>query len=581
MDDDDQTALVTRSGRGDLPVSPWAGAGLADGGPDGSSAAAAAGLASLSFIVAAIRRRTRFWCVAAAIGLILGAGLYLARPPAYTATTEALLTLGPNEDPATAIDTDVALAQSQPVAAIALHQLGLRESISTLLGSYTATPVTNRVIEIAVKAPSSGEAVRNANAVMAAFLQVRANQLAGYQRLLSRSLDIGVTQGKAQVAAITSRVNALTANPASAARPQKLNDLQLQLLQAQSTLASLEQSTLGTRQSTESATDLAIRASYVIDTATPVAHSRKKTFLLYVLTGLAAGLAAGMGFVVVEALTSQRLRWRDDIAGALDAPVRLSVPRVRLHRLLPGRAGLATASNPDVQRIARHLGGLIDDRVDAALAVVPVGRPDVAALALVALARARASQGKRVIVADLWPGAPAARLLGVTEPGIHPARTPDTRLAVAIPQHGDIAPAGPLLQAVAPPRLVSSDSAPSAGDLDAGYSSGDVLLTLAALDPMTGAEHLATWAADVVVVVTAGQSTWTRVRAVSEMIRLAGARLISAVLVGADKTDESPGMTRPASAGPDLRAAHDSSRAEASRMLAAADLDSGAEPPVR
>ena len=53
-------------------------------------------------------------------------------------------------------------------------------------------------------------------------------------------------------------------------------------------------------------------------------------------------------------------------------------------------------------------------------------------------------------------------------------------------------------------------------------ASADLLLTLVTLDPSLGAEHLATWAASAVVVVTAGRSSWARINAVGEMIRLAG-----------------------------------------------------------
>jgi hypothetical protein len=102
-----------------------------------------------------------------------------------------------------------------------------------------------------------------------------------------------------------------------------------------------------------------------------------------------------------------------------------------------------------------------------------------------------------------------------------------------------------------------------------------VLLTLAALNPMLGAEHLATWASDVVVTVTAGQSTWTRVQAVGEMIRLAGTRLVSAVLIGADKTDESLGVTHMEHAGLQTKAANDGSHSAANGFLMPADADSG------
>ena len=64
----------------------------------------------------------------------------------------------------------------------------------------------------------------------------------------------------------------------------------------------------------------------------------------------------------------------------------------------------------------------------------------------------------------------------------------------------------------------------------------------------------------VVVVVTAGRSSAERIHAVGEMIRLAGIDQVTAVLVGADKSDESLGMpgTRggtPSSAAPGKTAA--------------------------
>jgi hypothetical protein len=43
--------------------------------------------------------------------------------------------------------------------------------------------------------------------------------------------------------------------------------------------------------------------------------------------------------------------------------------------------------------------------------------------------------------------------------------------------------------------------------------------------------------------VSAGQSSAAKIHAVGEMIRLAGIRLDSVVLIGADKSDESLGLT--------------------------------------
>jgi len=77
----------------------------------------------------------------------------------------------------------------------------------------------------------------------------------------------------------------------------------------------------------------------------------------------------------------------------------------------------------------------------------------------------------------------------------------------------------------------------------AAYTGADLLLTLATLDASFGGDHLATWATDAVAVITAGRSSWTTINATGEMVRLSGTRLVSAVLIGADHSDESLGVT--------------------------------------
>jgi hypothetical protein len=68
------------------------------------------------------------------------------------------------------------------------------------------------------------------------------------------------------------------------------------------------------------------------------------------------------------------------------------------------------------------------------------------------------------------------------------------------------------------------------------------VLSLATVDPAIGAEHLATWATDATVVVTAGRSELTTIHAIGELIRIAGLRLRFGVLADADKGDESFGF---------------------------------------
>jgi len=250
---------------------------------------------------------------------------------------------------------------------------------------------------------------------------------------------------------------------------------------------------------------------------------------------------------------SDRLRQRDEVAHALGAPVNVSVGSLRDADWQPGPRGLAAAPGHDMQRIVAHLRETVPARSQgaAALAVVAVDNAQVAALALVSLAVSCAQQGRQVVVADLCSGAPAARLLEVRDPGVRTVSMNGAQLVVAVPDHDDVLPTGPL-------RRASPSAQPAAASeaLAAAYASADLLLTLVTLDPSLGAGHLPTWATGVVVLVTAGRSSPTRIHAVGEMIRLAGTSLVSAVLVGADKTDETLGATQtpdpPVAVGPRL-----------------------------
>jgi hypothetical protein len=400
--------------------------------------------------------------------------------------------------------------------------------------------VTDKVLLITVNASSSDDAVKRAGALASAFLNYRGQQLEAQQKLVFQGLDQQVAQAKQQVASIRKQISQVSAQPPSAAQRTKLTTLQAQRGQATSALAVLQQTVNSDKADIQTATASQVNGSQVLNAAAPIPpHSRLKRLLIYAAFGLIAGLTLGLGIVVVRAVVSDRLYRRDDVARTLGAPVKLSVRSVRLSRWRPGRRGLAASQSTEVRRIVTYLGSTLaaNSRGTAALAVVPVDDPQVAAISLVSLAISCAQQmGLRVIVADLRGGAPAARLVGVTGAGIHTVRLDGAQLVVAIPDSDDVAPIGPLGSESSAPQ-----SAACGEKLAVAFASADLLLTLATPDPSIGGEHLATWAPAAVAIVTAGRSSWTKINAVGEMIRLAGMRL-SAVLVGADKTDESLGV---------------------------------------
>jgi capsular polysaccharide biosynthesis protein len=487
----------------------------------------------------------------AVIGLLAGAGLYLASPPIYQASTTLLLTVGPETQPGEAILNEQTMAQSRGVAGLAVHNLGLRESVGSFLGSYKVTPLTDRVLQITVTAPSSNEGVRRANVLAQAFLTYRTGVLQTQQQLESAGYDQQVTQVKENIKSISDQISQLAAQPVSPSQQAKLSALRAQRDGANSNLTELEQTVAVDKAAAQVSTASMTGESKVLDVASPLApHSRTKHLILYTIAGFLIGLILGVSIVVVRALVSDRLRRRDDVARALGAPVKLSVPAVRVKRRFLSRPGLAAARGHDIQRIVAYLRGVVPGSSPgpAALAVVPADDLQVAALCVASLAVSGAQAGRRVVVADLCSGAPAARLLGARDPGVHTVSLDGAHLAVAVPDPDEVAPVGPF-------SPTSPQAQPAFADqVAAACASADVLLTLVTLDPSIGGDHLATWASDAVVVITAGRSSWEKVQAVGEMVRLAGTRLISAVLVGADKTDESLGVTRTPEAGREVLA---------------------------
>jgi capsular polysaccharide biosynthesis protein len=500
-------------------------------------AEATGGLTSLRFITAAIRRRTRFWCTIAAIGVLIGCAYYVVKPSPYQASATLLLTSGPYENVTTVQNDDQAMAQTRTVASLALHKLGLNEDIGSFLGTYSVLPITERVLRVTASAPSSEQAMQRANAVAAAFLQFRADDLRAAQKLVLASINQQITQAQQQLDSIDSQISQLKAQSSSGQQSQ-LNSLQTQRTSVQSLLYNLNQSAVGDQTTIVPATAAAVKGSKVLDPATAQAHSRLKPLIRGAATGLVVGLALGIGIVVIQALTSNRLRRRDDVAQALGASVKLSIPAVRRHWWSPRRGGRATADDAEVERIAGYLARVMPgkSRGVAALAVVPVDDLRVPALSVASLAVSLGKEGRRVVVADLCDGAPAARLLDAGDPGVGAVSVQDTRLVVAVPEPDDLAPSGPLHSRSA--RGQQSSFGETVAD---ACASADVLLTLTTLDPALGGEHLNTWATDAVAMVTAGRSSSTRVNGVGEMIRLSGTRLVSAVLVGADAADDSLG----------------------------------------
>jgi capsular polysaccharide biosynthesis protein len=493
-------------------------------------------LVTLSFLGAALKRRARIWVALAVVGLIVGIGLYKVMPPAYQSKTTILLKDGPNEDPQTQISSDAALAQSNQVAVDVIHQLGLNQTVASFLTSYSVTQVANQVLTITASAPTSAGAVARADAVAAAFLKVRAQYAQVQEQQTEAGLNQQITQVQGELTAANKQLQlASTGNP-PASQATILN-LQNEQKSLQNTLGSAQNDVTGTIDTDRSLTETMVQDSVVINAALPGTRSVVKAGGIYVGGGLLGGLALGMAIVIIGALLSNRLRARDDVAYAFGVPVRASFGPLRKRRL--PRPGGARNRQRDLGRLVEHLRHAVPGKSGSepvGLAVVAVDDPETVAEAVVTLAASYALQGKKIVVADLSSGSRAARRLGAARPGVQLVSANGARLKVAVPDPHDMTPVGPLTSNTSLVNLGQPSEALTEATLGA-----DVVLSLVTLDPAFGAEHLATWATDAVAVVTAGQSTAAKVRSVGEMLRLAGTRFESAVLIDADRNDETLG----------------------------------------
>jgi capsular polysaccharide biosynthesis protein len=450
-----------------------------------------------------------------------------------------LLTLSPYENNLTAPADNPVIAETSAVAELAVQKLGLQESASTFLKTYTAESAIDRLLTITASAPSPNQAVLYASAVGNAFLKFRADDLREQNRLALQSLEVQVNQAKQRVNSINAQLGQLPSQPTSPTQESQISKLRGEQNTATAALDGLQTAIL---EQTTTKADLtaALDRSQVLS-VTPIPSSKKKKLITYGAIGLIGGLALGLTIVVVRAMVSDRLRRRDDIAYALDAPVRLSVSTLGARRTLMPRPGQAAKRDLDMQRVIAHLHSAMprSAQVPASLAIVAVDNGPVVAQAVAALATSYASQGTRVIAADLSSGAYLAHLSGVKGPGVQTVSRNGVNFMMAVPDRDYPTPVGPL------PSVTSPTGPAQAGDaLVASDVSADLLLTLVTLDPALGGDHLATWAANAVIVVSAGQSSAERIHGVGEMVRLAGMRLDSVVLIGADKRDESLGLER-------------------------------------
>lgn len=510
-----------------------------------------------------LRRAWRTWSFLAVLGAAVGLAVVVLVPPATQGTVMVLMAHPANLDAQSAMATDLSLLNTREVSSRTVKALSLDVSPEAFQSTITAEPVTPEVLTISVSAPDGRSAVIRADALTDQYLTFRAEQLRSLTRGLIDGYKSRIDTLRAQVTSLTTAYNEELLKGADGQSQAsdiltRRTQLNAQIVELQ---AALEDASLSA--------DAAIASTHVIDPATVERRSLKRLLVLNVASGLIAGTALGVGLVLFRALTSTRVRRRQDVALALGAPVRYSVasrgPTER--RFAPLRWISGPWHARDLATLVHGLASALPDRSDTTLAALPaapvraswvddrqqvvamvaIGNAGVAAEVMAALALQLNALGRAVLLVDLSPSGALVAHLSSRRFARRASRMASREASAAARALGSptvFRPTGAVGLARGPLRAARGDSAALRGDEfpDDAWAAADVVLVLADVDPGIDAESLASWVGRAVPLVTAGQSSPELLQTTAELVRAAGLELPFAMMVGSDDTDESLGL---------------------------------------
>jgi uncharacterized protein involved in exopolysaccharide biosynthesis len=494
-------------------------------------------MASLAYLWAALRRRWRTWSVGALAGLMIGVGAATFMPPTSTATVTLLLTHPDGVDPASAMQTDLSILHTRTVAERTVKALHSSTPPGIFQGQVQASVVTSTVLSIEVTAADDAAAVKAASTFAATYLAFRKTQLEAQSDALVAGYQNQIAAAQQQVETLTKQYDALSSGgPATQA---EAGDVLTRRSQLSAQILTLQQQISASRL----ATDSVAQASHVLDPARPNDTSPRRRTVLLGASGLIGGLCLGVAIVLFGALTSFRLRRREEVALAVGVPVRYAAAALR-HGWRPGRRiSIGRGWRRRRRRAAAHgravlVHGLVTAlRTDPRLAVVTLGRTaadDAALLVTLTGIELKLSTGRHagVVLVDLGD---RPRLAALLPRLLRTSRDTFAATAPTVVRPEGVAPLAP------GPFADGTLGKAVTGEAAAAAASAETVLSLFTLEPDTGADELPGWADRAVLLVKAGSATPEQLRTAAELLRSAGIEPAFVILLGTDPTDESLG----------------------------------------
>jgi capsular polysaccharide biosynthesis protein len=475
-----------------------------------------AGLVSLPFLAAAVRRRLRRVVATAVVCVFLALALLRVMGGQQAATVTLFLVSDPTADPSAVMVTNLSLAHTLAVSQGVVDELRLPVTAKDFQATVMAGAESNQVMTLTVAAPSAQAAIKRVAALASVYLDFRNQQLSALANSTVSANQKRVDGLNLQIADLTKRYDVAYSTPG---QEQTASTLLTERTRLQAEVDTADQQIAQTELETQAITD----ASHIVDAPTIVHKSGKKAAVLAIMSGLIGGTALGLGLVLAPAVMSRRLRRRDDVARALGLPVRFSAGAVRSR--LPWMARIEARRNAD--RLAHGLAtALPDDDGTARLTVATVGDVRDGAAVVGALADELARESTSVAVIDLSVSGALSkrsrRLIGRRDPIRN-------RQLIKVHRHD-----------VRVSELSSRSRIRVSSDKDLGRA--EVILTLIELDLGTGMDALGDLADACVVLISTGCASAERLRSSATLLRQSGIQPSFAMLVGADDTDDSSGL---------------------------------------
>ncbi|HWM02142.1 MAG TPA: hypothetical protein VNP92_07360, partial [Actinophytocola sp.] len=371
-------------------------------------------LLDLTRVVLAVRRKRRMWLTLALVGLLVGGALAVLMPTPPTAVTRIFVVHEDDQpsDSGGLILTDVTLMDTARIAAAALEQVGSRQRPADFLLDYDVIGVTNNILEVKVRAKTSGDAIRRAAALADVFIADHVGRIRASADAEAKAL----TDQRNRVQDELNKVNSQISGAEAAAQNNQQNEEQ-----AQTNAAGLDSLYARRAELTSRVSDLGQRAeeagigaprvlagTRVVDDPRALPNSMVATFAANCAIGLLLGLIIGWTLAAVTSVVKDKPVLRKDIAANLGASViaQLPAPRRGLARLW-GRKRAVRERN----RVAGTLVRLTRGGAGP-VSVLELGSPRLAAALALDVATELAHEREVVIVED-----PAGRVISDDLPG--------------------------------------------------------------------------------------------------------------------------------------------------------------------